>query len=182
MEIELIPRKLEKPFRDALGHAIKDEIDELAEGLLQLSDEQMEFCFGMSATVAGFVAIDVCGRQWPDEDNLHGIAGATTRWPGERKFDLQAEDSYSFVKRIALGGERWDAVFPEPADRAYLPIVITGRLLVSFCPRELEWWEYLDVIEASFEVTARMDLALLPSLMLRSRRLGNPRTFKQLPR
>ena|SRR5712691_5412408 len=182
MEIEQIPRSFEKPFRDALGHAIKNEIAEMADGLVKLSDDQAAFCVGMCATVAGFVAIDVCGRQWPDEDNLRGIAERVTQGSNARSFGLKAADSYAYIKRAALGFEPVDAVFPAPNDRAYLPFVITSHLLGAFCPSEMKWWEYLDLIEATFEVTARMDLALLPSLMLRSRRLGNPRTFKQLPR
>jgi hypothetical protein len=32
-----------------------------------------------------------------------------------------------------------------------VPILATGRILVSFCPGEKECWEYLDVIEGTSE-------------------------------
>jgi hypothetical protein len=182
MKIEQIPRSFEKPFRDAVGHAIKNEIAEMADGLGKLSDEQAAFCIGFCATVAGFVVIDVCGREWPDEDNLRGISQHITEGSFAQAFGLKAEDSYAYITRAALGFEPLDAVFQESNDRAYLPFVIASHLLGSFRPREVHWWEYLDIIEMSVEATARMDLAFLPSLMLRSRRLGNPRQFGEIPR
>ena len=63
-----ISHDIEKPFREALGHAIRNELEEMREALLRLTDEQIASCLNLCAFVAGYVAIDVCGRQWPNED------------------------------------------------------------------------------------------------------------------
>lgn len=162
---------VEKPFRKALGHAIRNELEEMRAALLPLTDEQIASCLGLCAIVSGYVAIEVCGRQWPDEDNLRRIAETTTRSAYARESGLAAEDSYAYVKRVALGAEALEEVFSPPADAAALSFVITGHLLAAFCPTGQDWWEFLNRIEEAFEVAQTADLDLLPALMLRARRL-----------
>lgn len=64
---------IEKPFRDALCHAIRNEIIEMHEGLLQLTSEQIFSCIDPCAFVAGYIAIDVSGTRWIAERVL-GLA------------------------------------------------------------------------------------------------------------
>jgi hypothetical protein len=174
MTIPRISHDIEKPFRKALGHAIRNEHEEMRETLLRLTDEQVASCLNLCAIVAGYVAIDVCGRQWPNEANLRVIAKAATEPTFAREFGLKVEDSYAYVKRVSLGFEPLDTVFPSLGDGATLSFVITGHLLAAFGRDEEEWWEYLSRIEEVYEVAQAADLDLLPALMLRSRRLGSP--------
>jgi hypothetical protein len=164
-----ISADVEKPFRDALEHAIRNEIDEMHVGLLRLTDEQIASCVNLCAFVAGYVAIDACGRQWPDEDNLRRLAEGTTKSDNARAFGLKAADSYAYVKRVALRGEPLNAVLSPIEDAGTLSFIITGRLLVAFGSADEHWWEYLNRIEAAYEATLDADLDLLPALMLRSR-------------
>jgi hypothetical protein len=182
MAIDRMSPDFEKPFRKALGHAIRGEIADMAGVLLDLDDKHAAFCLAMCSNVTGFVAIDVSQRQWPNETDIRDIAGAATRWPEGDTFDLREEDSYAYVKRVALGFEPLHEVFPDPETSGTLPFVITGRLLVSFHPADVKWWDYLSRIEDVVEATAQADLDLLPGLMLRSRRLGSPRVFGEIRR
>jgi hypothetical protein len=43
-------------------------------------------------------------------------------------------------------------------------------MLLTFCPRDKEWWEYLDAIWNAIESAAAVDMSVLPALMLRARR------------
>lgn len=169
-----ISTDIEKPFRDALGRAIRNEIEQMHEGLLRLTDEQIISCLGLCAFVAGYVAINACGRQWPDEDNLRRLAEGATTSNNARAFGLKAEDSYAYVKRVALRGEPVDTVLSPPWDAGTLSFVITGHLIVAFGTVDQHWWEYLNKIEAAYEAALATDLDLLPALMLRSRRLTSP--------
>ena len=128
----------------------------------------------MCAFVSGYVAIDVCGRQWPIEDNLRRLAEGTTKSNNARAFGLKAQDSYAYVKRVALGGEPLNTVLSPPEDAGTLSFVITGHLLVAFSTAEEEWWEYLNRIEAALEGAQTADLDLLPALMLRARQVTSP--------
>jgi hypothetical protein len=177
-----LPASLEKPFRKALGHAIRNEIDEMKASLDGLSDTEFVACLVLCAFTSAYVAVDVCGRQWPIEDNLQEIAEATTESNNAKRFGLKAEDSYKYVKRVALGFEPLDAVFPSVQDAFTLSFFITGQLLLSFHPADVEWWHYLNRIEQVFEISEESDLDVLPGLMIRSRRLGSPRTFGEIPR
>ncbi len=174
MTIPRISHDFEKPFRDALEHAIRNEFEEMREGLLRLTEEQIASCLSLCAIVSAYVAIDVCGKQWPNEANLHVIAEAATKSTFAREFGLKAEDSYSYVKRVALGFEPLDKVFPSPEDAATLSFVIPGHLLAAFGRGDEEWWEYLNRIEQAYEFAKAADLDLLPALMLRARRLTSP--------
>jgi hypothetical protein len=174
MTIPRISHEVEKPFRKAVGHALRNEHEQMREGLLQLTDGQIASCLGMCAFVSGYVAINACGRQWPDEDNLRRIAEGTTTSNNARAFGLKAEDSYAYVKRVALRGEPLNTVLSPLEHAATLSFVITGHLLVTFSAAEEEWWEYLNRIEEALEVAQSADLDLLPALMLRSRRLTSP--------
>jgi hypothetical protein len=181
MQAERIPTTLEKPFRKALGHAIRNQMEDLHGVMLALTDEQVIACLNLCAFAAGFVVIDVCGREWPDDDSLHGIARAATKSTNAREFELTQQETHDYLVRVVLGSEPIDSVFPPVDERNHdavtLSFVITGQLLLSFHPAEIKWWDYLDIIENVYEITAVADLALLPGLMLRSRRLGSPRTF-----
>lgn len=174
MTIPRISADIEKPFRKAVGHALRNEFEEMREGLLRLTDEEIASCLNLCAFVAGYVAINACGRQWPDEDNLRRIAEGTTTSNNARAFGLRAEDSYAYVKRVALRGEPLNAVLSPIEDAATLSFVITGHLLVTFSAAEEDWWEYLNKIEETMEAALATDLDLLPALMLRSRRLSSP--------
>ena len=174
MTIPRISPDVEKPFRKALGHAVRNEFEEMRQVLLRLTDEQVVSCLALCTLVSGYVAIDACGRQWPDEDNLRRIAEETTTATKAREFGLKAEDSYAYVKRVALRGEPLDKVIPSLEDAATLSFVITGHLLVAFGPAAEDWWEYLSKIEEAYEVSQSADLDLLPALMLRSRRATSP--------
>lgn len=174
MTIPRLTPSVEKPFRDALGHAIRNEIDDMEQGLLRLTDEQIAFCLTMCLHVSGYVAIDVCGRRWPDEVDLNQIAEATTKSNNARAFGLKAEDSYAYVKRVVLRGEPLDAVLPPAEHGATLSFVVTGHLLLSFHPAEEHWWEYLNRIEDALAAAQAIDLDMLPALMLRARRPASP--------
>jgi hypothetical protein len=186
VKLERIPTAVEKPFRKALGHAIRNEIGDLTETLLALTDEQVTACLNLCVFAAGFVAIDACGRQWPNEKNRHALAQATTRSTHAREFGLSEQESYDYLVRVVLGSEQLDSVFSSADDGDHdavtLSFVITGQLLLAFGSAETNWWDYLDIIEGVYEVTAVADLALLPGLMLRSRKLGSPRVFGEIKR
>ena len=115
-------------------------------------------------------------RQWPNEANLRVIAEAATESTFAREFGVKAEDSYAYVKRVTLGFEPLDKVFPSPVDAITLSFVITGHLMAAFGHGEEEWWEYLNRIEEAYELAKAADLDLLPALMLRARRLTSPST------
>jgi hypothetical protein len=174
MTIPRITPDIEKPFRKALGHAIRNEHEEMWQVLRGLSQEEFVSCLSLCVHVSGHVAIDVCGRQWPNEANLRVIAEAATESTFAREFGLKAEDSYAYMKRVVLGFEPIDKVFPSPEDAVTLSFTITGHLLGAFHLAEEEWWEYLNRIEEAYEVAKAADLDLLPALMLRARRIASP--------
>lgn len=173
MEIEQIPPSIEKPFRKALGHAIRNEFDEFRETLGNLPELDLIACVGLCIFTAGYVAVDVCGREWPGERNLRKIAEATTESSFARSFGLSADDSYVYIKRVALQFEPLDEVFPdaqEDRDAILLTFKITGHLLTTYFPEGTHWFQFLDKIEQVYELSEISNLDVLPGMMLRARR------------
>ena len=53
-----------------------------------------------------------------------------------------------------------------------IPLFATANLLLTFCPRGKDWWEYLDQIWAAAETAEGVSLFVLPALMLRAHKKG----------
>ena len=51
MTIPRISADVEKPFRDAVGHALRNEFEEMREGVLRLTDEQIASCLNLLFSV-----------------------------------------------------------------------------------------------------------------------------------
>ncbi len=170
MGIRQIPAEVERHFRKGLGHAARAEARELDELLDSLTDEEIAACISLCIAAAGYAAIDACGREWPNESNLRGIAHDTTTSDNAQKLGFSEQEVYDFVARVSLRFEPVNEVFPEPERMTVLPFYITAHLLISFHPAEEKWWDFLDRIEAMFEMSEAADLDLTPAMMLRARR------------
>jgi hypothetical protein len=170
MGIKQIPADTEKSFRKALGHAARAESRELHDLLDSLTDEQAAACVSLCTVAAGYTAIDVCGREWPSESNLRIMARDTTTSDNARKLGFTEQEVYDFVTRVSLRFEPINEVFPDPERMLLLPFYATAHLLISFHPAEGKWWDFLNKIEAMFEVAEAAELDLTPALMLRARR------------
>jgi hypothetical protein len=160
---------IEKPFRQALGHAARAEPEAMATLLENLSAPQVSGGIALCTFTTAFAAMDVVGRQWPDEANLRHIAAGTVKGTNARRLGLTEQEVYDFIARVAFGLEPIDRVFPEHDRMITLPYYITAHLLVSYGPSEQHWWEFLDRAEAAYEVAQSVDLDVLPALMLRAR-------------
>jgi hypothetical protein len=163
-----IDPKIEKPARTMLSHVMRGELDDLTTTIHAVGDDTYRNVIALSVAVATYIAIDVSGKLWPTDAAVREIARHTAA--NTKGYELNESEVYDFLFRTALGAERLDEVFDSAEDAAAIPLMATGAMLVSFCPRDKEWFEYLDVIEAGIEAAERIDLSVLPALMLRARR------------
>lgn len=132
MEIDRLSPGVEKPFRKALGHAIRNEFDDMNHTLDVISDEQVTACLGMCAIVAGYAAIDICRRRWPSDASLREIANGASEGAKAEEFGLKPQDVYSYLSRVALGFESLGEVFAQPEAAITLSFVITGHILGGY--------------------------------------------------
>jgi hypothetical protein len=161
-----IDPKIEQPTRKMLGHAIRHELDGLAavaqaEGSQVLLDS-IPLCLFASA----YIAIDVSDR-WPTEADIREIAKNAAE--SVTRLDITQQEIYEYLSRVALGSEKLDDVFSVEG-LATIPLFATANLLLTFCPEEKDWWEYLDQIWEAAEVADRTSITVLPALMLRARK------------
>lgn len=162
---------MEEYFREALSHAAKAEIEEM-EQTLQAADgpqwliESLELC----RITVSYAVIDVCGRSWPNEDNRRRIAkSAATNDELARSTGLTIQQAYDYITRVCLKIEPIHKVFPDPEESVKVAFLTTAGILVSYFPKGMNWWEWLDQIEKYIELAWAADLDVLPALMVRAR-------------
>jgi hypothetical protein len=157
---------IEGPLRKMLGHAIRHELDELAELILA----EGETVYGTAATwcivLSGYIAIDVSER-WPAEGDLRAIASHASQ--SAANLPVTEDEIYTYLSRVVLGFESPLIVFADQEKAAMIPLFATADLLLSYGRQELDWSEYLDLIWDGIEVAEQTKPAALPALMYRVR-------------
>jgi hypothetical protein len=105
--------------------------------------------------------------RWPTDADLREIAKNAAE--SVTQLDITKQEIYEYLSRVALGSEKLDDVFSVDGF-AVVPLYATANLLLTFCPDEKDWWEYLDQIWDAAEIADRTSLSVLPALMLRARK------------
>ncbi len=152
-----------------LGHAIRHELDDLAGVIRELGDRGLLAAIDLCTLAAGYIAIDVTGMRWPSEAMLQKIARNASQ--SATRLDITADVIFEFLSRVALGKEKLDDIFSVEGVGT-VPIYATANLLLTFCPQEKQWWEYLDQIWSAAERADQVGADVLPALMLRVRKQG----------
>lgn len=162
-----IDPKVEQPTRDLLDHAMKGELSELPRIVREIGDEfRVRECLELCVLIAGYVAIDVCGAEWPTEASLRKISANVAK--AENRFTLDEAEVYAFLDRNALRFEPLSGVFTTPDDATLTPFLITASMLVTYGPRDKGVWEYLDEAEEALEASANAKPSLAPAMILRA--------------
>jgi hypothetical protein len=159
-----IDPKVEQPTRTMLGHAVRHELDELAEVIAGLGDTRFAASVPLCVFASAYIAVDVSGR-WPTDADTRDIAARAAK--SATHLDISEQEIYQYLSRVALGSERLDEVFSQEGIGT-IPLYATANLLLKFGPRDMEWWEYLDQIWDAAGTADRTSLTVLPALMIRA--------------
>jgi hypothetical protein len=166
-----IDQKIEQPTRKMLGHAIRHELDKLAAVAEAEGAETVAGSIPLCLFAAAYIAIDVSDR-WPTDADLREIAKAAAE--SVTRLDITEREIYEYLSRVALGTEQPDDVFSAEGI-ATVPLFATANLLLTFCPKEMDWFEWLDQIVNAAVASERVRWEVLPALMLRVRKQGEGR-------
>jgi len=166
-----IDQKTEQPTRKMLGHAIRHELDELAASVRAEGNDALLGSIPLCLFASAYIAIDVSGR-WPTDADLLEVAKSAVS--AVTRLDITDQEIYEYLSRVALGPEKLDDVFSVEG-LATIPLFATANLLLTFCPRDNDWWEYLDQIWSAAEAAERTSLTVLPALMLRAHKESTTR-------
>src|ERR1700729_4145839 len=132
-----IDRKVEQATRTMLGHAIRHELDALADTIQSVGNEKFLGAISLCLLASAYVAIDVSGMRWPNEVVLRKIADNATK--SATGLDISDEEIFQYLSRVALGAEKLDDLFSAEGI-VTVPLYATANLLLTFCPRDKEWW------------------------------------------
>jgi hypothetical protein len=163
----VVDPKVEKPTRKMIGHAIREEFDDLENEIRGIGNDTLLRAMELCILMAGYIVTEVAGR-WPTDADVREIARHTA--VSARGFVLSQDDAFAFLSRVALNGEPMPEVIPSAEVGIILPLQVASTLLLAFLPQGKHWWEYLDVIENALDAAEHADLSLLPALLLRSQR------------
>lgn len=160
-----IDPKVENPTRTMLAHAVRGELDELTRVIEGIGDEQrFRECLELCVIIAGYVAVDVLGPEWPTDAGLRRMAQNAAK--AEDEYRLDETQVYDFLRKSAIGFQSLDHVFSTGEEMASWPIVITASVLLTFCPRGKEIWAYLDDIEEALEMASAVKPSAYPAMIL----------------
>lgn len=160
----VIEPEIEEPARRMLGCAVRGELDQLAALMTELAPERFLQCLGLYVRVSGYIAIDVSGPGWPTDAHQRRLAQLMAGV--DLDFSLEEPDVYAFLSRSALGFEPVFDVFPDKERAAIVPVLTTAALLASYRTGGQHWWDYLDIIERSFEQAASLPQEAFPAVLL----------------
>ena len=162
-----IDPEIEQPTRQMLGHAIRHEIEDLAALIHAAGDTTFSAVIDLCVLAAGYIAIDASGMRWPTEEMMNRIAQHAAQ--AATRLDVSEEEIFALLSRVALGSEKPDDIFTDERVGP-VPLYATANLLLTFCPRELDWWDYLDQIWNAYNAAEMIDKSVLPALMFRVRK------------
>jgi hypothetical protein len=159
-----IDPQVERPTRHILGHAMRGELDKIADILASLTEQQFLRCLGLCISIAGYIAIDVSGRRSTESD-IGQIASALAE--RESAYPLTAAQIQDFLSGVVFGGQDAGAAVSDGEAAVMLPIHVTASLLANYRRIEGTVWDYLDTIETAFETAETVNVrALAPALLL----------------
>jgi hypothetical protein len=163
-----INAKVEKALREAMAHVAHAEADQIELPLAMLDDAERTEALGLAVMIAGYVVVDVCESQWPDDASTRRIAqGLASVGTAARQLQLDAEDIYVYLSRSVLGGLAPEDVISD-GTAIRTAVTVAQRAAVVYSPKEMDWWGYLDQIESAIEVTWALDATVLPAAVMRA--------------
>jgi hypothetical protein len=169
-----INAKVEKALREAMAHVAHAEADQIELPFAVLDDAERTEAIGLAVMIAGYVVVDVCESQWPDDASTQRIAqGLATVGATARQLQLDAEDIYRYLSRSVLGGLAPEDVISDGAKAVRTAVTVAQRAAVVYSPKEMDWWVYLDQIESAIEASWALDATVLPAAVMRAYLEGN---------
>jgi hypothetical protein len=85
------------------------------------------------------------------------------------RLDVSGEEIFTVLSRSVFGSEKPGDIFPAE-DARPVALYAAANLLVTFCPRDLDWWEYLDQIWDAYNAADVISSSVLPALMFQVRK------------
>jgi hypothetical protein len=159
--------KAERALREALDRMAHVEEDQITVPLEALDEDARAFALGLATEVTGYVMVDACNSQWPNQASVRRIANAVaTTGSAAKRLRLDAEQIHAYLSRVVLGPERMHEVIPDEPQFTRLPVIVAMQALAVYCPEEIDIWDYLDQIEGALGVAMSLNPAVLPAAVM----------------
>ncbi|MBO0821092.1 MAG: hypothetical protein J2P26_09610 [Nocardiopsaceae bacterium] len=156
--------KFEVPLRKMLGHATRNELQELAALAAAEGDEMYLTGLKLCVPICGYIVVEAAGR-WPLESDRRAAARRAVSSPAG--LPLAEHDVYAFLSRAVFGFEAIDAVFTKTEKIVQVPMFTAASLLLAHRPEDLDWSGYLDRVWGAFDATEQAPVEVLPALTYR---------------
>lgn len=164
-----IDRKAEEATRDMIAHAIRGELNQLADVIEAVGEDRFRECVELCVRISGYIAVDVCRSTWPSEGAIQHIAENVSR--ADLAAPVDAGGLQAYLSKTVLGFRALDGVFADPGEAGSSPVLMTAAMLLVFCPRDKDQWSYLDEIEHALEAAEGIPEPVLPAAVLRAYRI-----------
>jgi hypothetical protein len=103
--ITRINARVEKALRSAMAHVAHAEPDQIEPSVAVLDEAERTEALGLAVMIAGYVIVDACGAQWPDDANVRQFAeDLATTGTTARRLHLDAHEIHKYLSQSVLGG------------------------------------------------------------------------------
>lgn len=155
-----IDPKIEAPTRKLLGHALSGELDDLYELIASIGPQDYEKVVALTATAAGYMAVDTA-RRWPSSADVKALARHAADTPGAQVSEAEISE---YLARVVIGNESPLVVFEGNEKAPLIPLFATAVMLVTFSGSYRDQWEYLDAIWNSLDAAEAVQASVAPAV------------------
>jgi hypothetical protein len=157
-----IEPEIEEKFRELVGHAIRNQVEEIARVIAEAGEKGTGRFLGLAVQSSAYITIHV-SEGWPKDANLRGVARVASE--SAARLPITVDEIHAYLSRFVFGNEQLEVVFPEAEKQALIPLYTLANQLVAFKPPLGKGWNaWLDVIEEALETAEKIAPLAAPAV------------------
>jgi hypothetical protein len=164
-----INTRADKALREAMDNVAHAEEDHIEAPLARLDEMERTEAIGLAIMVADWAIVDACGTQWPTDASVRRLAESlATGGQTAKRLQLDTGQIYAYLSRVVLAAGPVEDVVPDEPMFTRIPVIVAQRAIVSYSPKEMGIWDYLDQIESAIEAAWALNATVLPAAIMRA--------------
>lgn len=155
-----IDDRLSDQFRVMLQFAIQNRLEDFIDGIQKTGAQRYESILALAIQVTGHVVVETAGR-YPNDADLERIAELSAK--ARTNLPITEDEIHDYLSKVVFGQERVLSISEDTGKASVLPMLSLANIMISFLPKGIDQWQWLDAIEASIDAVDNLNDAVLPT-------------------
>lgn len=152
--------KLSAQFRVMLSYAMQNRVEDFMSGVAEMGRSPYESMLALAIQVTGHVVVETAER-WPNDADLERISEIAER--AVTGLPIDREEIRAYLSGVVFGKDQVTSIAEDSTKAAVIPMFALANIMLSFLPKGVDQWGWLDAIEASIETMDKLNEAVLPT-------------------